>query len=109
FSCALLQTIVRRPAPAVRPKQFSRVPFHEVFPGLPEFLFPSNPSAPQSPRGPVPAERAASSPREFLHGCRAPALPETPRVLYRAASDAAPADRAPRLRQSSPPEKTAAR
>src|SRR5438046_229917 len=109
FSSALLQTIFRKPAPAVRPKQFSRVPFREVLPGLPEFLFPSNPSAPQSSRGPVPAERAASSPPEFLHGCRAPAFPETRRAPYRAASDAAPAGRAQRPLQSSLPEKIAAR
>src|SRR5947207_1985300 len=109
FSSALLQTIFRRPAPAVRSKQSSRVPFRAVFPGLPEFLFSSSPFAPRSLRNPVPAAHAPSLPPEFPRGCRAPAFPETPRAPYLAASASAPADRAPRLRQLSPPAKTAAR
>src|SRR5713101_1384052 len=109
FSCGRLPTISRKPAPAARSTQFSRVLFREVFLKLPESLFPSIRFAPRSLRAPVPATRAPSSPPEFLRGLLAPVFPERRRVPYPAASAAAPADPAPHLRQSSPPAKIAAR
>src|SRR5260370_16440971 len=109
FSCALLQTIFPRQAPAVPSKQFSRVPFREVFLKPPEFLFPSIPSARRFLRNQAPAARAPSSLQEFLRCCLVRAFQEMPRVPYPEASAAAPADPAPRLRQSSPRAKTAAR
>src|SRR2546429_2041764 len=109
FSCARLQTVSRKRAPAVRLKRFLCVPFREVFLKCLEFLFPSNPSAQRSLRAQVLAARAPSLAPEFPRGCRAPEFPETRRVPDHAASDVVPADRAPRLRQSSRREKITAR
>src|SRR5713226_560846 len=106
FSCALLQTIFPRPAPAVRSIRFLRVPFHEVFLELPGFHFPTSPFAPQSLRTRAPAARVPSSPPGFPDCSAARAFQETPHVPDLAASDAAPAGPAQRLRQSSPPAKT---
>src|SRR5258708_27035942 len=69
FSCALLQTIFPRPAPAVRSIPFVRIPFREAFPELPGFLFPSSPFAPLFLRTRAPAARVPSLP---------PGLPRRP-------------------------------
>src|SRR3989442_1516556 len=70
FSCARLQTVSRKRAPAVRLKRFLCVPFREVFLKCLEFLFPSNPSAQRSLRAQVLAARAPSLAPEFPRGCR---------------------------------------
>src|SRR5437667_123874 len=68
FSCARLQTVSRKRAPAVRLKRFLCVPFREVFLKCLEFLFPSNPSAQRSLRAQVLAARAPSLAPEFPRG-----------------------------------------
>src|SRR5258708_30748154 len=109
FSCALLQTIFPRPAPAVRSIPFVCVPFREAFPERPGFLFPSSPFAPLSLRTRAPAARVPSSSPSFPRRSAARPFQETLRVPDPAASAAEPAAPAPRLRQSSPPAKIAAR
>src|SRR5260370_22835516 len=109
FSCALLQTIFPRQAPAVPSKQFSRVLFREVFLKLPEFLFPSIPSAPRFLRNQAPAARALSSLQEFPRCCLLRAFRETRNDPCPATSAAAPAAPAPRLRHWSPRAQPAAR